>query len=275
MPASRKSPGDHADRKVRAGLGQGREDKPVCLVTGGARRIGAAIVLGLAPRFDIALHYNGSVADAEATAAQARALGARVELVRADLSVPHNAAAMVGEAAARFGPLDLVVNNASSFDYDDPAGFDAAAMQASLAVNLVSPMVVAREFARLGSPRALLVNILDSKVQAPNPDFFSYSLAKFALSASVEMLAMHFRGRMRVAGIAPSVTLRSGDQSEASFERSWRHTLTGQGPTPHDIVRAIGFIWDTPSVNGSTIVLDAGQHLMSLERDVAFVVGPV
>jgi NAD(P)-dependent dehydrogenase (short-subunit alcohol dehydrogenase family) len=255
-------------------LGQGRETRPVCLVTGGARRIGAAIARGMAPRFDIALHYNGSAAEAEATAAQARALGARVELLQADLSDPQNAAAMVAEAAARLGPLDLVVNNASSFDYDDPAGFDAAAMQASLAVNLVSPMVVAREFARLGSSRAVLVNMLDSKVQAPNPDFFSYSLAKFALSASVDMLAMHFRGRMRVAGIAPSVTLRSGDQSEASFERSWRHTLTGQGPTPHDIVRAIAFIWDTPSVNGSTLVLDGGQHLMSLQRDVAFVVGP-
>lgn len=258
---------------VRAGLGEAQERRPVCLVTGGARRIGAAIATRLAARFDIALHYNRSAAEAESLAAALRGQGARVELLAADLSDPDAAVALVAEAVARLGPLDLVVNNASSFDYDDPSGFDAAKMQASLATNLVAPMVIAREFARHGSERAVLVNMLDSKVLAPNPDFFSYSLAKFALKASVDMLAMHFRGRMRVAAIAPSVTLRSGDQSAESFERSWRHTLTGAGPTPDDIASAVAFIWDTPSVNGSTIVLDGGQHLMSLERDVAFVVG--
>lgn len=252
---------------------QGDDKRPVCLVTGGARRIGAAIAARLASRFDLAIHYRNSAGEAEALAARLRGHGARVELIPADLAVPDAAAALVAEAARRLGPLDLVVSNASSFDYDDPATFEAAAMQQALAVNLVSPMVIARELARHGSPRAVLVNMLDSKVFAPNPDFFSYSLAKFALKASVDMLAMHFRGRMRVAAIAPSVTLRSGDQSEASFERSWRHTLTGRGPTPEDIARAVAFIWDTPSVNGATIVLDGGQHLMSLERDVAFVVG--
>lgn len=247
--------------------------RPVCLVTGGARRIGAAIAEGLAARFDLALHHNRSAAAAELLAARLRESGARVVLLAADLSDPEAASGLVAEAAARLGPLDLVVNNASSFDYDDPAGFDAAAMQASLATNLVAPMVVARELARHGSPRAVLVNMLDSKVFAPNPDFFSYSLAKFALKASVDMLAMHFRGRMRVAAVAPSVTLRSGEQSAQSFERSWRHTLTGSGPTPGDIARAVEFIWDTPSLNGTTLVLDGGQHLMSLERDVSFVVG--
>jgi NAD(P)-dependent dehydrogenase (short-subunit alcohol dehydrogenase family) len=257
---------------VRAGLAVGEGRRPVCLVTGGARRIGAAIATHLATRFDVALHYATAAAEAEALAQSLRGLGARVEHFAADLADPDAAAALVAQAAAHLGPLDLVVNSASSFAYDDPAGFDAGRMQASLAVNLVSPMVIAREFARHGSARALLVNMLDSKVLAPNPDFFSYSLAKFALSASVDMLAMHFRGRMRVVGIAPSVTLRSGDQTPQNFEKSWRHTLTGAGPTPADIASAVAFAWDTASLNGATLVLDGGQHLMSLERDVAFVV---
>lgn len=255
-------------------MGQGEDRRPVCLITGGARRIGAALAGHLAARFDLAVHYNRSEAEAEALALPLRQAGARVELVAGDFADPEAAARVVRTAAGRLGPLDLVVNNASSFDYDDPASFDAARMQKALAVNLVSPLVVARELARHGSERAVLVNMLDMKVFAPNPDFFSYSLAKFALKAAVDMLAMHFRGRLRVAGIAPSVTLRSGSQSEENFQRSWRHTLSGSGPTPGDIAAAVAFIWDTPSLNGSTILLDGGQHLMSLERDVAFLMDP-
>jgi NAD(P)-dependent dehydrogenase (short-subunit alcohol dehydrogenase family) len=270
MSARRKADGDDADRMVRGTLAERNTGRPVGLITGGARRIGAAIAAELAPRFDVALHYYRSRDEAETLAVRLRDHGGRVELFGADLADPAAAAALVAAVTDRVCPIDLAVNNASSFTHDDPATFDAAAMQVSLATNLVSPMVIARELARLGSPRAVLVNILDSKVFAPNPDFFSYSLAKFALKASIDMLAMRFRGRMRVAGIAPSVTLRSGDQSQENFERGWRHTLTGAGPTPADIARAVAFIWDTPSLNGTTIVLDGGQHLMSLQRDVAF-----
>lgn len=253
-------------------MSEEEKQRPVALVTGAARRLGAAIVRELARDFDVALHYNGSSAEADALSTELRRQGARTMAVGADFSDPEAAAAMVAQVAASLGPIDLAVNSASTFEYDDPSTFEAARMQASLAVNLVAPMVVAREVARHGAPRAVLVNMLDNKVFAPNPDFFSYSLAKFALKSSVEMLAMHFRGRMRVNGIAPGVTLRSGDQSEANYEASWRHTLTGSGPTPEDIAAAVRFIWKTESLNGTTIVLDGGQHLMSLERDVAFVV---
>lgn len=246
----------------------------MALVTGGARRLGAAVARRLSAGFDLAIHYNMSARDAESLAAELRdAGGGRVVTIQGDFAAPEAAAGVVAAAASSLGPLDLVVNSASSFEYDDPERFDAAHMQSALAVNLVAPLVVAREFARRCTPRAVLVDILDNKVLAPNPDFFSYSLAKFALKASVDMLAMHYRGRMRVNAIAPGVTLRSGEQSQANFERGWRRTLTGSGPTPEDIAAAVMFIWQTASMNGATIVLDGGQRLMSLERDVAFLEG--
>lgn len=248
------------------------EARPLCLVTGGARRIGAAIARHLAPSFDLAIHYNRSAGEAESLRRELLAAGGRVELFRADFSEPEQAGDAVRAAAAAMGPIDMVVNSASVFEHDLPSDFSASKMTQLLNVNLVAAMVVAREFAAHASERAVLVNMLDNKVLAPNPDFFSYSLAKFALKGAVDMLALHFRQRMRVCAIAPGITLVSGEQSEENFRKSWRHSLTGEGATPQDIAAAVEFIWKTTSINGATIVLDGGQHLMSLERDVSFVV---
>lgn len=245
--------------------------RPVCLVTGGAKRIGRAILSALAPDFDLAVHANRSTQEAEALADALQGQGARAAVLQADFADPEAAGTMVEAAAARFGRLDLVVNSASLFEYDSPSAFSAVHMQRLLAINLTAQMVVARAFGKVGSAEATLIQMLDNKVLAPNPDFFSYSLAKFALKGAIDMLALHHRGRMRVCGIAPGVTLPSGDQGPENFEKSWRHSLTGTGATPADIAAAVRFIWQTKSINGETIVLDGGQRLMSLERDVAFV----
>jgi NAD(P)-dependent dehydrogenase (short-subunit alcohol dehydrogenase family) len=226
----------------------------------------------LALQFDFAIHYHTSVEEAQALRDELAKSGARIALFQADLADDEACESLVRRVGAEMGPIDLLVNSASLFEYDTPSEFSAARMKELLAVNLVAPMVLAREFAKVASPRAVLINMLDNKLFAPNPDFFSYSLAKFALKGAVDMLAMHFRGRMRVAGIAPGVTLISGSQSEENFRKSWQHSLTGTGATPVDVANTVDYIWKTSSINGEIIVLDGGQHLMSLERDVAFVV---
>ena len=253
-------------------LANGAHDRPACLITGGARRIGAAFACRLALRFDIALHSHNSTDEARALADELRATGARVECLHANFAEPESAGALVQAAADAFGRLDLVLNSASAFEYDDPSDFSAGTMQRLLAVNLVAPLGIAREFARVGSRDATLINMLDSKVVAPNPDFFSYSLGKFALQSAGDMLAMRFAGTMRVNAIAPSNTLISGDQSRDNFEKAWSHTLTGAGPTLDELCDAVEFIWDTKSLNGQVLVLDGGQRLMSLPRDVSFLV---
>lgn len=246
--------------------------RPVCLITGGARRIGAAVAAHLASRFDLAIHYRSSAEDAERLRAGLSGNGGSVELFRADLDDPERAALLVPEVVRRMGRIDMVVCSASLFENDSPSAFSAEAMERILRVNLIAPMILAEKLAQAGSPDATLIHMLDSKVFSPNPDFFSYSLSKLALKGAIDMQAMHFRGKMRVMGIAPSVTLVSGDQTPENFEKSWRHTLTGAGPTPQDIAGAVEFIWNTRSLNGSILTLDGGQHLMGLQRDVAFVV---
>ncbi|MHA6643214.1 SDR family NAD(P)-dependent oxidoreductase [Mesorhizobium sp. A623] len=248
------------------------QQRPVCLVTGGARRLGAAIATRLAPRFDLAIHYRSSGDEAEQLASRLRGKVGAVHLFEADLGDAVQVASLVPDIVQRMGRLDMVVCNASQFDFDTPSDFSPEAAQRILAVNLIAPMVLGRDLALHGSPQATLVHMLDSKVFSLNPDYFSYSLAKVALKGAIEMQAMHFRRKVRVCGIAPSVTLLSGDQSPENFEKSWRHTLTGEGPTLQEIGGAVEFIWDTKSLNGSIITLDGGQHLMGLQRDVAFMV---
>jgi NAD(P)-dependent dehydrogenase (short-subunit alcohol dehydrogenase family) len=234
--------------------------------------LGAAIAARLGPRFDLAIHYRSSGDEAEQLASRLRGENGAVQLFEADLGDSGQVAGLVPEIVRRMGRLDMVVCNASQFDFDTPSDFSPEAAQRMLAVNLIAPMILGRELAHHGSPQATLVHMLDSKVFSLNPDYFSYSLAKIALKGAIEMQAMHFRGKVRVCGIAPSVTLISGDQSPENFEKSWRHTLTGEGPTPQEIGGAVEFIWDTKSLNGSILTLDGGQHLMGLQRDVAFMV---
>ena len=244
--------------------------RPVCLVTGGAKRLGKAILTGLAHEFDLAIHANRSLGEAQALARELEARGARAAAFQADFTDPDSAGDVVERAAQHFGRLDLVVNSASLFEYDTAETFSTADMRRLIDINLIAPMVVARAFAKVGSGQATLINMLDNKLYAPNPDYFSYSLGKFALKGATDMLALQFRERMRVCGIAPGITLVSGGQSQESFEKSWRRSLTGAGATPRDIADTVRFIWSTRSLNGETIVLDGGQKLMATGRDVAF-----
>jgi len=244
--------------------------RPVALVTGGAQRIGLAIVEALSTEFDLAIHANHSIGKAGQLARRLGAAGGHARAFEADFLDPESAGRMVETVAQHFGRIDLVVNSASVFEYDTAETFTVAQMNHSLAVNLVAQLVIARTFATVASPEGLLVNMLDNKVFAPNPDYFSYSIAKFGLKGATEMLAMQYRQRIRVNAIAPGNTLVSGRQSEAGFAKNRTKTLTGAGPTPQDIASTVQFIWNTKSLNGETVILDGGQRLMSLERDVAF-----
>src|SRR5690606_24897035 len=152
------------------------QQRPVCLVTGGARRLGAAIAARLAPRFDLAIHYRSSGSEAEQLASRLRGETGAVHLFEADLGNSTQVAALVPEIVRRMGRLDMVVCNASQFDFDTPSDFSPEATRQMLAVNLIAPMMLGRDLALHGSPQATLVHLLDSKVFSLTPDYFCYSM---------------------------------------------------------------------------------------------------
>ena len=238
------------------------------IVTGGAKRIGAAIARALAADgWNLLIHCNSSVAEAEALAAE---LGT-ASVVRAELA-GAGAAATIMSAARRLPPVRLLVNNASRFACDSAGDFTVEAWDAHQAINLRAPALLSQAFAAAaGEKGGLIVNLLDAKLAQPNPDFFTYTVSKMGLAGLTELTARAYAARgIRVCGIAPSVTLVSGPQSRDNFDKVHTLNALGRGVDVNEIVAALRFVIATPTLTGQVITLDGGQRFLSLQRDVQF-----
>jgi NAD(P)-dependent dehydrogenase (short-subunit alcohol dehydrogenase family) len=238
------------------------------IVTGGGKRIGAAIVRALSEDgWSVLIHCNRSRDEAEALAIE---LGT-ARVVKADLADAGAAEEIIG-AAAGLPPVRLLVNNASIFEYDSAEDFSVGRWDRHQAINLRAPALLSQSFAReAGKDGGLIVNLLDAKLAQPNPDFFTYTVSKMGLAGLTELTARAYaRKGIRVCGIAPSVTLVSGPQSRENFDQVHRLNALRRGVDVDQIVEALRFILATPTLTGQTITLDAGQRFLSLPRDVQF-----
>jgi NAD(P)-dependent dehydrogenase (short-subunit alcohol dehydrogenase family) len=242
------------------------------IVTGGARRIGAAIVRALVDDgWHVLVHCRDSCDEVDLAAGGS---DSRVRVVAADLA-GSDAAERVFAGLAEMPSPALLVNNASRFVYDTLDDFDAAGWEAHIAANLRAPALLTQAFARAVPEGAggLIVNLLDAKLAQPNPDYFTYTLSKMGLSGLTELAARALAGRgIRVCGIAPSVTLVSGPQSRENFDAVHRLNALGRGVDVDQVVAALRFLIATPVLTGQTILLDGGQRFLSLPRDVQFMV---
>ena len=235
----------------------------VALVTGAARRIGRSLALAAAGAgYDLAIHHRSHPEDADSLAAEAAELGVDSLTLTGDLAQAETPEALL-DAATRLGPVTLLVNNASLFEDDSFGSFDAANLQAHLAVNLNAPLLLSQAFAKRlpAGTGGLVVNLLDQRVLRPNPQFFTYSLSKAALWAATKTMAQALGPHIRVNGIGPGPTLPSTHQVPGEFEAEAAGTLLGKSVDAAEIAAALRYLIDAPSVTGQMIAVDAGQHL--------------
>lgn len=251
------------------------------LITGAAARLGRAMALDLAASgWDVAIHYNGSREAAEATAAEARAHGAKAVTVEADLLDEAAVAGLVGCAADGLGgALSLLVNNASIFEPDEVGTITRESWDRSIGSNLRAPVRLTQDFAAQapkaatdgnGEPvaRAVVINMVDQRVLKPTPMFASYSLAKAALHAFIRTSAQALAPHVRVAGIGPGPTLAASRQDAEHFARQRAACILGRGSDPEDIVSAMRFIISNKAFTGQMLAIDGGQHLAWQTRDI-------
>ncbi|MFD2234955.1 SDR family oxidoreductase [Phaeospirillum tilakii] len=234
------------------------------LVTGAARRIGRALALDLARAgFAVAVHHARSAEAAEAVVAEIKAGGGRAVALAADLAREDQLAALLDRAAARLGPVGVLVNNASTFERDGALDASRASWDLHMEVNLRAPFVLTQALARAlpDGAEGVVVNLIDQRVWNLTPHFVTYTLSKAGLWTLTRTLALALAPRIRVVAVGPGPTLPSERQSAEAFAAQTAAMPLGHGTSPDEICAAVRFLLASPALTGQMIALDGGQHL--------------
>ncbi|WP_086617350.1 SDR family oxidoreductase [Erythrobacter tepidarius] len=242
--------------------------RPAVLVTGGATRIGGAITRAFAAAgWHVVIHYKSSAAQAEALASAIPS----AETVGFDLADDDAAVAAILALANRLADWRCLVNSASVFQYDAAIALDPATFRQAMQVNALAPARISQTYLAHATSAATrtVIQITDMKIANTNPDFFSYTMSKHALAASIGMLAKGARqAQDRIYGIAPGAILASHDQSEEETELSHRMNLLCRKTGADEIADAALFLASGVLASGQTLFIDSGQHLLDQPRDV-------
>jgi NAD(P)-dependent dehydrogenase (short-subunit alcohol dehydrogenase family) len=252
-----------------------RPDRPLALVTGGWRRIGAAIAQRLAGAgYDLALHAHHPHSFDPAFVETLGADGATVHPLAADLGDMAAVEGLIPAAivAAGRAPV-LLVNCASAFHDDSAQSLDAASLDLHFRVNCFAPLILTRAFATAlaqAGEHGAVVQILDQRVKNPVPDQISYTLSKQALHASVRTMARALAPRVRVNAVAPGLTLPTEDYDAAQWDRLGALMPLDRLSDPADIADAVLHLATARATTGETLFVDGGAHLESFPRDFVY-----
>ena len=243
---------------------------PAVLITGAARRIGAVLARAFGQAgWHVVIHVGHSPVEAHALAAELPS----AEVVQCDLLDGDAALAMIDELAARLGDWRMLVNCAAVFNLDTADAIDHTVFAEAMTVNAETPTRMAQAFLAKAQAKGgrRVIQFLDQKLLNPNPDFFSYTMAKHAFAAGVTMLAMaQERSEDRIYGLAPGAMMPSFDQAEQEHEASGRMNLLHRLTDPAELADAALFLSEGWLASGETLFVDSGQHLLSQPRDVLF-----
>lgn len=245
--------------------------RPLALVTGGMRRLGAVIAARLAGAgYALALSSHGDGTPDEALAKELTANNTVWKHFAADLSEPDAPETLLKSVIAQIGRApDLLVNSAAMFEQDDWHAMDAASLDAHFRLNLFAPLLLAKAVVSASPETAqpAIIHIVDQRITNPNGDQLSYTLSKQALAASVRSLAVAFGVRARVNAVAPGLVIPTADYSEGQMARLDGAMPLGELPSAESVAKAVIYLASAKDTTGQIIFADGGAHLKSFARD--------
>lgn len=248
--------------------------RPLALVTGGCRRLGAAISRALGQAgYDLAIHGGRSAGPSPDLIEALDSAGAAWKHFPADLAIEREVEGLVPAVEVGFGrPPALLVNNAARFDYDSPETARSDSLIGHYVLNTVAPLLLAQAVAARSGPdhHVGIVNILDQRIAAPNADQFSYTLSKLALSEATAIIANRFAPHVRVSAVAPGLTLATADYDEGQMARAASLMPLDMLPDPQEIADAVVYLAKSRAITGQTLFIDGGAHLRRYARDFLF-----
>lgn len=234
------------------------------LITGAAKRIGRALTLDLARGgYDIALHCNSSKQDAEAVADEVRNLGQKACVVSADLTNEDATHQLIADATRQLGPIGVLINNASTFEFDDVQTATRESWDLHMETNLRAPFILSQQFSKHlpDGCQGMILNLIDQRVWNLTPHFMTYTLSKAGLWTLTQTLALALAPKIRVNAIGPGPALPSRRQTQEDFDAQCAKTPLKIGTNPQEICDAVRFFLAAPAITGQMLALDGGQHL--------------
>ena len=240
------------------------------IITGGATRMGAAIARKLSgPNKEILLHYNKSKLKAEKLKKELSSIGAKVYMVKGDLSKETDIKKIIKFAKSKLKFFDCLVNNASLFENDKLENFSLDSWSKHLRTNLRAPALLTKEFAKnVKGKNNNIINIIDQRVFKLTPYFFSYTLSKTGLYTLTKTSAMSLAPNIRVNAIAPGPTIKNQRQSEKHFKKQYLATPLKRQVDVEQICNAVDFFIKNISITGQVLAIDSGQNLNWQTPDV-------
>ena len=233
------------------------------IITGGATRIGAAIAQRLSgPNKEIVIHFNKSRSKAEILRKKLVKLGAKIYLVKADLSKEKDVYKIIKFSKLKMKYFDCLINNASIFENDKLLNFNSKSWEKHITINLKAPAILCKEFGKnIKGKNNNIVNIIDQRVFKLTPHFFSYTISKTGLYSLTKTSAMSLAPNVRVNGIAPGPTIKNKRQSDKHFKNQYLATPLKHQVDVKEICNAVDFFIKNSSITGQVLAIDSGQSL--------------
>ena len=233
------------------------------IITGGATRIGAAIAEKLSgPNIEIVIHFNKSKSKAEILRKKLMKLGAKIYLVKADLSKEKDVYKIIKYSKLKMKYFDCLINNASIFENDKLLNFNSKSWGKHISINLKAPAILSKEFGKnIKGKNNNIVNIIDQRVYKLTPYFFSYTISKTGLYTLTKTSAMSLAPNVKVNGIAPGPTIKNKRQSDKHFKNQYLSTPLKHQVDVKEICNAVDFLIKNRSITGQVLAIDSGQSL--------------